>query len=186
MDVVRSRGFRQAPRSLRHALVKIAAKYKAVGWRCLECATKVNNEWAAENREHAAKKALEWRNNNLVRAREREAAWYRENPEVNIRKAHVRRARIKQVGGKLSKGITKALFAKQKGKCASCNEKLSLEKGLDKAHLDHILPLALGGPNTDENVQLLCRLCNQRKGAKHPTDWIVKTLSTPTDDCPAE
>jgi len=31
---------------------------------------------------------------------------------------------------------------------------------------DHIVPLAAGGPNVADNLQLLCRPCNRSKGAK--------------------
>lgn len=32
--------------------------------------------------------------------------------------------------------------------------------------LDHIYPWSLGGPDTEENLQTLCRPCNSSKGAK--------------------
>lgn len=32
--------------------------------------------------------------------------------------------------------------------------------------LDHIHPYSLGGPDTFDNLQTLCRSCNSRKGAK--------------------
>lgn len=32
--------------------------------------------------------------------------------------------------------------------------------------LDHIYPWSLGGPDTPENLRVLCRPCNSRKGAK--------------------
>ena len=31
---------------------------------------------------------------------------------------------------------------------------------------DHIVPLALGGRNVRDNVQVMCRACNSRKGAR--------------------
>ncbi len=31
--------------------------------------------------------------------------------------------------------------------------------------LDHIYPWSLGGPDTVENLRVLCRSCNSRKGA---------------------
>lgn len=38
--------------------------------------------------------------------------------------------------------------------------------------MDHIMPLALGGTNTDDNIQLLCPTCNRSKHAKHPVDFM--------------
>jgi hypothetical protein len=36
----------------------------------------------------------------------------------------------------------------------------------DRLSLDHIHPWSLGGPDTIENLQTLCRPCNSRKGAR--------------------
>jgi 5-methylcytosine-specific restriction endonuclease McrA len=33
-------------------------------------------------------------------------------------------------------------------------------------HIDHIVPLAKGGKNELDNLQLLCGKCNLKKGAK--------------------
>lgn len=51
----------------------------------------------------------------------------------------------------------------QKNKCANCRERLT-----EVAHVDHIMPLALGGSNNANNLQLLCKKCNLQKAAKHP------------------
>jgi 5-methylcytosine-specific restriction endonuclease McrA len=90
------------------------------------------------------------------------------NPEVKRRADHKRRALKKQVGGQLSKGITEKLMKLQRGKCAVCNT--SVKNG---HHLDHILPIALGGVNEDSNIQILCPTCNRSKGAKHPQDFMM-------------
>jgi 5-methylcytosine-specific restriction endonuclease McrA len=45
------------------------------------------------------------------------------------------------------------------GKCAHCGATERLE-------IDHIKPIALGGTNTIDNVQPLCRHCNSSKGAR--------------------
>lgn len=94
---------------------------------------------------------------------ERSRKYQTENPEVKRRSQHKRRAQ----GGGLSKGITDKLMLLQRGCCANCRAALN---GL-KFHLDHVMPLALGGTNTDDNVQLLCQPCNQTKHAKHPIDF---------------
>ena len=45
-------------------------------------------------------------------------------------------------------------------KCAQCESTDHLEK-------DHIHPIALGGANTIDNIQPLCRSCNASKGARY-------------------
>lgn len=78
-----------------------------------------------------------------------------------------RRAAKLNCGGRLSSGLKEKLFTLQKGKCACCGLPLG-----EKYHLDHIMPLALGGSNTDDNIQLLRQRCNNQKHAKHPVDFM--------------
>lgn len=93
--------------------------------------------------------------------------WDKANPEAKRIHAHTRRARKSMSGGTLSKGLLAKLFALQKGKCACCKEPLGSD-----AQLDHIIPIAMGGSNCDENIQLLHGLCNRQKSAKHPVDFM--------------
>ena len=65
--------------------------------------------------------------------------------------------------GKLSNGIINELLIRQKCKCAHCGADITEDR-----HVDHIIPTAMGGPNTDDNVQLLCPACNIAKGDTHP------------------
>lgn len=111
-----------------------------------------------------------------VKARRRAAvkAYVKLNPEKRKqfrRQAKaIRRARKLGACGKLTPGILRKLFFLQRGRCVVCRTKFGKEKG--SYHLDHIMPLALGGSHTDENVQLLCPSCNIAKGAKHPTEFM--------------
>lgn len=41
-------------------------------------------------------------------------------------------------------------------KCAKCGS-------IEKLELDHIIPVCKDGPNTVENLQILCMRCNRRK-----------------------
>ena len=52
---------------------------------------------------------------------------------------------------------------------------------LDKTgyHVDHIMPLARGGHNGPENLQLLCPHCNRIKGMKDPVETIGWFLEHP-------
>ncbi len=72
-----------------------------------------------------------------------------------------------RTSGKLSRKITDKLIGLQKGKCAICAEKLN-----GTFHIDHVIPIALNGTNTDDNIQLLCPACNLKKGATHPIDFM--------------
>ena len=78
-----------------------------------------------------------------------------------------RRARKLNNGGRLSKGLADRLFKLQRGKCPCCGKPLG-----NDYHMDHKMPLVLGGPNTDENIQLLRKRCNLQKKAKHPVDFM--------------
>lgn len=51
-----------------------------------------------------------------------------------------------------------AVWQRDQGRCVDCGSKVELE-------FDHIVPLALGGSNTERNIQLLCANCNRAKGA---------------------
>lgn len=95
---------------------------------------------------------------------------YRASPEyraINQNCMARRKRRISSNSGTLSRGIAKRLMVSQKGKCACCGAKLG-----DDYHLDHIIPLALGGAHEDSNIQLLRSRCNLQKHAKHPIDFM--------------
>lgn len=121
------------------------------------------------NKEKSRVRQADYRRSNIEKTRARDAARRTENPELNRIKLQNRRAKKRANGGNLSKGLSAKLFLLQKGKCACCGKPLS-----DDYHLDHIMPIALDGTNTDDNIQLLCPPCNLSKGAKHPVDFMQK------------
>lgn len=49
------------------------------------------------------------------------------------------------------------VWKKGQGKCKNCGSTYALE-------VDHVIPFAKGGKTRSENLQLLCRACNQRRG----------------------
>lgn len=95
------------------------------------------------------------------------AAWWKANPEARRIHKQNRIARRRENGGSLSKDIVAKLFKLQRGKCACCKQPLG-----NDFHLDHIMPVALGGLNVDSNMQLLRQRCNNQKHAKHPVDFM--------------
>lgn len=108
-----------------------------------------------------------WAKMNPERNAETAAAWRAANPKLRIIWEQNRRSRKRASGGELSVGLSEKLFRLQKGKCACCRLPLG-----DDFHMDHIMPLALGGSNVDDNIQLLRKTCNLKKQAKHPIDFM--------------
>lgn len=99
----------------------------------------------------------------LKRAKE----YAKKNPEKIKENNAKRRALRRDLMGEVSKNITAKLKHLQQNKCPCCGEKLG-----DKYHLDHIIPLSLGGRHEDANLQLLKASCNQKKYNKHPIDFM--------------
>lgn len=126
-----------------------------------------NAAWRAANIDKLKEYDVAYRAANTAKIKARKAAYLAANPEAIRVKNQNRRALKKAVGGKLSKGLADKLLKLQKGKCACCGEPLG-----DDYHLDHIMPLALGGSNTDDNMQLLRQRCNLQKHSKHPVDFM--------------
>jgi hypothetical protein len=54
--------------------------------------------------------------------------------------------------------VKQFVFARDGGRCRQCSATNDLQ-------FDHIIPVALGGGSTADNLQLLCGPCNRRKGA---------------------
>lgn len=61
------------------------------------------------------------------------------------------------------------VFARDDWRCQLCGihtpKRLRGTTESAAPELDHIIPLALGGPHTNDNVQCACRACNHAKGA---------------------
>jgi hypothetical protein len=164
---------------------------------CKPCALVRVKKWVQNNREKHNQKCAKWsknnpetgkertkryRENNAEQIKAREKLKRQQNPQkyvqlarnyakkypdkVNAKNAQ-RRAQRKAQAGIVSKNIIEKLKELQQGKCPCCKKPLG-----DNYHLDHIVPLALGGKHDDSNLQLLIAHCNQQKYNKHPIDFM--------------
>ena len=126
---------------------------------CKNCKLAYGKIWRSENKERHNKLIAAWHSENKERVKkirkERDkknkdhikiinSMWQKENvihmrPFKRINE-HNRRAKKRDDGGKLSVGLTEKLFKLQGGKCACCRKSLGKDY-----HLDHIMPIALGG-----------------------------------------
>jgi HNH endonuclease len=135
-----------------------------------EIRDKKNNrrkELYSQNPQKQIEASRTWRLLNTAKSRLAASRYQKNHPETAAVIRQNRRARKLATEGRLSNGIVESLFKSQKGKCPCCKKPLG-----DNYHLDHIMPLALGGANTDKNVQLLRAICNNQKHAKHPIDFM--------------
>lgn len=128
------------------------------------------SKWAAENRDRKSAKCKEWREANKEYIKKSMRAWYSENIESVLASNRKRRAISRSADGHHTAADVRALLDNQQGFCANCKAKL-FKSGKQKFHVDHIMPLALGGSNWPANLQCLCPRCNMSKGAKHPDEW---------------
>ncbi len=144
----------------------------------------LQDAWSARFPEKRRATARRYYERNPEKCRERSRIYYHKFPEkaadsrnayrakpeyraINQNNVAKRRARIGAAVGSLSDGIVAKLIKLQKGRCACCGGVLSGDY-----HLDHIIPLALGGTHEDCNIQLLHAKCNLQKHAKHPVDFM--------------
>lgn len=83
-----------------------------------------------------------------------------------------RRTRISEAGGSVTPQQVAFLRHKQRDFCFFCGNTL----GDAPPHLDHHVPIAMGGSSDLSNLRLLHEFCNLRKGAvfPHPADRAMQ------------
>jgi 5-methylcytosine-specific restriction endonuclease McrA len=117
----------------------------------------VLNAWKADNPEKVKSYP---KNLDPVKSRARQKRWDEKNPEKLLKKKWDYRARERNAFGTIKAEDWKALCEKYENRCLRCGMQ-------GKVSLDHVVPLYLGGDNTIENAQPLCRRCNSWKGKRH-------------------
>lgn len=72
----------------------------------------------------------------------------------------------------ISDKLRQKIISQARNRCGYClGEQRYIFAPLE---IDHILPVALGGTDDEENLWLACHLCNSRKGMKtHGIDEIT-------------
>ena len=58
---------------------------------------------------------------------------------------------------KIPEAVRIAVWRRDRGRCVECG-------GVENLQYDHLIPVDKGGSSTVENVQILCAVCNSKKG----------------------
>lgn len=142
-----------------------AAAESSKQWRELNPGrqAELNRAWKEANAERYAAYVAARREEKNAKNRE----WQRKNKDLSRAKSAKRRTLKAANGGHHTRDDIAAILKLQRKRCAVCKDHL------DSAYeVDHIHPVAKGGSNDRSNLQILCPLCNRRKGAKDPLDFM--------------
>lgn len=110
-----------------------------------------------------------WKNKGRVYQRDKSRKWKANNP-IAVRVISINeRARNNGKGDFITKEDILFLFKKYENKCRYCRTDVKHD-----FEIDHRLPYSLGGENTIENLQLVCKTCNGKKNRYHSHAFMKK------------
>lgn len=149
----------------------VGAKRNSYNGQCMECVAMRRAEKLADpefkKKKRAQQKALIERNEELRERRKLySASWFKKNP-VRAKELRHKRRTLSPENGVWPSDLIELLLSEQGNNCPGCLKDVSAAPCVD-----HVIALKLGGPNSWNNLQLLCRPCNSRKGSKSMLDWL--------------
>lgn len=118
------------------------------------------------NREATREYSRRWRRNNRDRHRAAASKWARDNPDAARARRVIRDERIASSPSNITREGLASRIAYYGGLCWICRE-------APWEHLDHVKPLAAGGPHLLANLRPACAPCNLTKHAQWPFEREV-------------
>jgi hypothetical protein len=125
--------------------------------------------WDSANRERRAARSKEHRTVNKVKRSEQYRAWVVQNRDLRARSESKRRARKHATVPQRWRVHDIIPFV-----CYWCGTNLRAYGATE--HVDHVMPISLGGPVESSNEVMACAACNQSKAGKHPLVWIASLV----------
>jgi 5-methylcytosine-specific restriction endonuclease McrA len=138
---------------------EIWKKYKATKYKEIQ---EKDKKYKQKNIERLRAYGRKWMRENVEKARVATKKWISGNPEKISEYRQSRRARKKKAGGTITAAEIRWLREFYNYTCLRCGRR----EPEVKLTLDHVIPLVVGGKNTIDNAQLLCKSCNSSKGTK--------------------
>lgn len=131
-----------------------------------------NKEYRLKNLEKRTQQFKEWYKENKKHNSLRKKEWVKNNPDKVERQLSRRRAR--RLGNGAEPYAVQEVLNLYGTDCHICNLPIDFsaprhprtpgwEQGL---HIDHVIPISQGGPDTIDNVRPSHAICNMQKGAK--------------------
>lgn len=146
-----------------------------------------NKRWREKHPEEAAAYMRQYRVDNLDAVRQRFRDWEAKNPDHAIQWVRNNRERARETTRRRRarlKGVPefvvtdrdiRRLLDRFRHRCAYCEASLR-----DGYHVDHVVPVSLGGPNGIGNLVPACSSCNSSKSNWLLSEWRYRDrLSNP-------
>ena len=78
----------------------------------------------------------------------------------------------------ISAAVRREVWMRDEGRCSWCGPDGHRCGSTWQVELDHILPVALGGPSTVENLRILCKLCRERHKSHYSASDLMPRASS--------
>lgn len=138
---------------------------------CRDCRNERRRERYADDPTSVKASAAAYRESRREEAVRRASEWREQNPDHYVQNADryrlagrisaaARRARIRELP--TEKIDPFVVYQRDEGICGICGDPVDLKL----FEIDHVIPIARGGPHLYTNVQIAHPICNRRKGAK--------------------
>jgi len=116
------------------------------------------------HRKELLEKSKAWQHKNRDKVNAARRRWRAANPErfAHRNREHRSRVRARSRGNKVVPVDRLAIYERDGGICHLCGQPSDRKTFC----LDHLVPIALGGPHSPENVAVAHRSCNRRRGIK--------------------
>lgn len=117
-------------------------------------------KWSLDNKEYLREYHKKYYEEHRDHKKEIVKKYRKENPDKVQVARYIRNERVRNNGGSVTAKEWIEIKKLYGNKCLCCG------KTNIPLHIDHVIPLSLGGRNSIENLQPLCKSCNSRKNAK--------------------
>jgi hypothetical protein len=147
--------------------------------RCKACRKSDSHTYYSRNKDAILEKSRAYNQENRELVAERLRRYYDKNRDrILDYHADYRRSNREKVYSDIYKRkAKKACAVPQRWRTSECPDNTCYWCGTTEAdewHIEHVMPISLGGPAEAYNEVVACSTCNLTKNNKHPLVWIAE------------